>query len=77
MSNRRESTAADIISWERALNGAILTADISRGYEEYLEIFDRFYAEDIRLSARTRIPRHDLASVERTVSRRRSPFCEG
>jgi hypothetical protein len=53
MSNRRESTAADIISWERALNGAILTADISRGYEEYLEIFDRFYAEDIQATTET------------------------
>jgi hypothetical protein len=33
---------------ERALNRAIVTAEISRGYEEYLEIFDRFYAEDYR-----------------------------
>lgn len=38
---------------ERALNRAIVTADISRSYEEYLEIFDRFYAEDIEVSSAT------------------------
>src|SRR5260370_35861446 len=38
---------------ERALNKAIVTAEISRGYEEYLEIFDRFYAEDIEVSSAT------------------------
>jgi hypothetical protein len=38
---------------ERALNRAIVTAEISRGYEEYLEIFDRFYAEDIEVSSAT------------------------
>jgi hypothetical protein len=36
---------------ERALNTAIVTADISRGFEEYLEIFDRFYVEDIEVSS--------------------------
>jgi len=35
------------IASERALNGAIVTADISQSFEEYLEIFDHFYAEDI------------------------------
>jgi hypothetical protein len=29
------------------LNGAIVAADISQSFEEYLEIFDHFYAEDI------------------------------
>ena len=38
---------------ERALNRAIVTAGISRSYEEYLEIFDRFYAEDIEVSSVT------------------------
>src|SRR5260370_2846530 len=38
---------------ERALNKGIVTAEISRGYEEYLEIFDRFYAEDIEVSSAT------------------------
>ncbi|HVH86508.1 MAG TPA: hypothetical protein VM912_07265 [Terriglobales bacterium] len=40
---------------ERALNRAIVTAEIGRSYEEYLEIFDRFYAEDIEVSSATSI----------------------
>jgi hypothetical protein len=32
---------------ERALNQAIVQAEISESYEEYLEIFDAFYADDI------------------------------
>jgi hypothetical protein len=38
---------------EKALNRAIVTAEISRSFEEYLEIFDRFYAEDIEVSSTT------------------------
>jgi hypothetical protein len=38
---------------ERTLNAAIVHADISRSYEEYLEIFDAFYAEDIEGSSET------------------------
>src|SRR6266705_2251122 len=38
---------------ERALNRAIVTTEISRSFEEYLEIFDRFYAEDIEVSSAT------------------------
>jgi len=38
---------------ERALNRAIVTAEISRSFEEYLEIFDRFYAEGIEVSSAT------------------------
>jgi hypothetical protein len=38
---------------ERALNQAIVKAEISRSFEEYLEIFDRFYAEDIEVSSAT------------------------
>jgi hypothetical protein len=34
-------------SAERTLNAAIVDADITRSYEEYLEIFDAFYADDI------------------------------
>src|SRR5258708_35999707 len=37
-----------ITASERALNGAILAAEISESYEEYLEIFDHFYADDIK-----------------------------
>jgi hypothetical protein len=36
-----------ITASERALNGAILAAEISESYEELLEIFDHFYADDI------------------------------
>lgn len=38
---------------ERALNEAIVHADISRSYEEYLEIFDAFYADDVEGSSET------------------------
>ena len=38
---------------ERTLNTAILHAEISRGYEEYFEIFDEFYADDIEGSSET------------------------
>jgi hypothetical protein len=36
---------------ERVLNEAIVRADISAGFEEYLEIFDTFYAEDVEVSS--------------------------
>ena len=38
---------------ERTLNAAIVHADISRSYEEYLEIFDAFYADDVEGSSET------------------------
>jgi hypothetical protein len=38
---------------ERTLNSAILHAEISRSYEEYLEVFDAFYADDIEASSET------------------------
>jgi hypothetical protein len=38
---------------ERTLNAAIVHADISRSYEEYLEIFDQFYADNIEGSSQT------------------------
>jgi hypothetical protein len=38
---------------ERALNGAIVQADITRSYEEYLDIFDAFYADDVEGSSET------------------------
>jgi hypothetical protein len=37
----------------RTLNAAIVQAEITRGYEEYLEIFDEFYADDIEGSSET------------------------
>jgi hypothetical protein len=38
---------------ERTLNAAIVHADITRSYEEYLEIFDAFYADDVEGSSET------------------------
>src|SRR5260370_33150154 len=50
VSNARDSRPT-ITASERALNGAILAAEISESYEEHLEIFDRFYADDIHATA--------------------------
>jgi hypothetical protein len=36
---------------ELALNGAMLRAEIARSYEEFLEIFDKFYADDVEVSS--------------------------
>jgi hypothetical protein len=38
---------------ERTLNAAIVHVDISRSYEEYLELFDQFYSDDIEGSSET------------------------
>ena len=38
---------------EHALNSAIVRAEISESFEEYLEIFDAFYAGDIEVSSET------------------------
>ncbi len=50
MVNSRDSRPT-ITASERALNGAILAAEISECYEEHLEIFDHFYADDIHATA--------------------------
>jgi hypothetical protein len=42
----RSSEAADL-----TLNAAILRAQIDRSYEEFLDIFDRFYADDVEVSS--------------------------
>ena len=39
---------------DRVLNAAIIRADISNSYEEYLEIFDDFYADDVEASDQRR-----------------------
>jgi len=36
---------------ELALNEAILRAEIGRSYEEFLEVFDEFYADDVEVSS--------------------------
>ena len=38
---------------ERTLNAAIVRANISDSFEEYLEIFDAFYEEDIEVTSDT------------------------
>jgi hypothetical protein len=38
---------------ERVLNTAIVQADISESFEEYLEIFNKYYADDIEVSTDT------------------------
>jgi hypothetical protein len=43
----------DLYARERVLNSAILAADISQGWEEHLEIFDAFYADDVEVTADT------------------------
>ena len=40
----------DIYAREKVLNSAIISADISRGWEEYLEIFDAFYANHVEVA---------------------------
>jgi hypothetical protein len=37
-------------SAELSLNAAILRADISKSYEEFLDIFETFYADDVEVS---------------------------
>jgi hypothetical protein len=36
---------------ELTLNAAVLRAEITRSYEEFLEIFDKFYADDVEVSS--------------------------
>src|SRR6266705_4778005 len=36
---------------ERALNAAVMRADISESFEEYLENLDEFYADDIEVGS--------------------------
>jgi hypothetical protein len=38
---------------ERTLNAAIIQANISESFEDYLEIFDEFYADDIEVGSET------------------------
>jgi hypothetical protein len=40
----------DLYTRESVLNSAIIGADISRGWEEYFEIFDAFYADHVEVT---------------------------
>lgn len=57
----RSSQAAEL-----ALNGAILRAEIARSYEEFLEIFDKFYADDVQVSSEE--SRETIRGKERALS---------
>ncbi len=43
----------DLYARERVLNSAIIAADIGRGWDEYLRIFDAFYADEVEVTADT------------------------
>src|SRR5258708_13215882 len=43
----------DLYARERVLNSAIIAADIGRGWEEYLEIFNAFYADEVEVTTDT------------------------
>jgi len=43
----------DLYAREKVLNSTIMAADISSGWEEYLEIFDAFYADHVEVADRT------------------------
>jgi hypothetical protein len=58
----KNSQAADL-----SLNAAIMRAEIARGYEEFLDIFDTFYADDVEVG------REDLREMIRGKARVR-PF---
>ena len=58
----KNSHAADL-----SLNAAILRAEIAKGYEEFLDIFDTFYADDVEAG------REDLREMIRGKARVR-PF---
>jgi hypothetical protein len=46
-----KTLAADsAVSAERALNAAIVSADITRSFEEYVSLVDQYCAEDIEVS---------------------------
>jgi hypothetical protein len=47
------SEQADILSsvFDHELNEALVNADIANGYEEFLAIFDRFYAEQVEVAS--------------------------
>ena len=43
----------DLYARERVLNSAIIAADIIRGWEEYLEIVEAFYADEVEVTTET------------------------
>ncbi len=58
----KSSLAAELI-----LNAAILHAEIASSYEEFLEIFDKFYVDDVEVSSE--------GSPKTIRGKARVPFC--
>jgi hypothetical protein len=50
---RGDQSDRDLYARERVLNSAIIAADIGQGWEEYLEMFDAFYADDVEVTTDT------------------------
>jgi hypothetical protein len=50
---RRDKWDRDLYARERVLNSAIIAADISTGWEDYFEILDAFYADNVEVTADT------------------------
>ena len=68
MSNQQSFLSGDPYSRyqaaENMLNAAITQAKISESFEEYLEIFDKFYADEVEVSSETQHePIHGKARV--------------
>jgi hypothetical protein len=53
----------DLYARERVLNSAIIAAGISKGWEEYLEVLDAFYADDVELTPPRKLARHVAKSA--------------
>jgi hypothetical protein len=54
---------------ERALNAAILQANIGENFERYLEIFDEFYADDVEVAGENdEQPIHGKARVRSMIA---------
>jgi hypothetical protein len=51
---------------ERKLNAAILRAEIGKGYEEFLKIFEKFYADEVEVSSAE--SRETIRGKERVLS---------
>ena len=60
---------------ERTLNAAIIRANISDSFAEYLEIFDEFYADDVEVGSETEEePIHGKARVRSLIANFLAPL---
>jgi hypothetical protein len=49
--NMSKEQSSKVAEAELDLNNALVNADISKGYEEYLALFDRFYDENVEVAS--------------------------